>query len=161
MSHNQTEFARLARAQGFRVTPQRQMILDSVCEGGGHCTPEDIYERVRRRAPAVNRATVYRTLEFLCDLRLVVAIQIGRQMLYEVAGEQAHHHLVCRNCNRLQDLDCEAVAALCERVTRERGFVVDMEHLALTGLCRTCREAGELAQPGSDVTGGRDNVHEN
>ena len=55
MSHDQQVFANLVRERGFRLTPQRQIILDAICEGGGHTTPEEIYERVQAVAPAVNR----------------------------------------------------------------------------------------------------------
>jgi Fe2+ or Zn2+ uptake regulation protein len=123
------------------VTPQRQLILDAICEGGGHTTPEEIYERVRARTPHVNRATVYRNLDFLCDLRLVVAAQIGGQMYYEIAGDTPHHHLICRRCNRVEEISHDVVRSLFAKIEREQQFTVDMDHLALFGLCQKCRRA--------------------
>src|SRR3972149_11937734 len=97
MSHQRWDYAALMRERGFRVTPQRQLILDAIGGGGGHTTPEEVYERVRAKSPAVNRATVYRTLDFLCELRLVVAADVGnRRMGYKIAGDTPHHHLICR-----------------------------------------------------------------
>jgi Fe2+ or Zn2+ uptake regulation protein len=141
MTHNTSDYGERIRAQGFRLTPQRQMILDAICELGGHVTPEAIYDRVRAKSPAVNRATVYRNLDFLCEMRLVVAAHIGRQTRYEIAGEQPHHHLICRACDAVVQLDNDAVAAFFDQVERRQRFLVDMDHLTLFGLCPGCRPA--------------------
>lgn len=131
--------ADLVRARGFRFTPQRQMILDAVCESGGHTTPEEIYRRVREKSPAVNRATVYRNVDFLCEMRFLVAAQIGRQMYYEMADLTPHHHLVCRACNQVEQVSHETVKSLFERIDKTTSFQVDMDHLVLFGLCKDCR----------------------
>jgi len=129
------------RERGFRVTPQRQFILDAVCEGGGHTTPDEIYARVHARTPHLNRATVYRNLDFLCEMRLVVAAHIGGHMVYEIAGEKPHHHLVCRNCNKIDQVDHTAVKWFFDKIARDQKFTIDMDHLALFGLCAKCRRA--------------------
>ena len=90
------DFARHVRQRGYRFTPQRQLILEAIRESGGHTTPEEIYRAVHLRAPAVNRATVYRNVEFLCEVRLVVAAQIGGQMLYELAVAELQNTAVGR-----------------------------------------------------------------
>ncbi len=138
MSHDRLNYVERMRAQGYRVTPQRQMILDVICEGGGHVPFDEILQRVQSRAPTLNRATVYRTLDFLCKLRLVVAIELSGQTYYEIAGEEPHHHLVCRACGRMQALDNNLLRGLIEGVRREHGFTVDMDHIALLGLCDAC-----------------------
>ena len=98
-----------ARAQGKRVTPQRQLILDAIRVAGGHVTPNEIFRRVSAKSPAVNRSTVYRNLDFLCEMRLVVAAQISGKMHYEIAGVQPHHHLVCRNCDSVEEISHQTV----------------------------------------------------
>lgn len=141
MSHQDRNFPALMRERGFRVTPQRQMILDAVCEGGGHSTPEQIYERVQARAPAVNRATVYRNLSFLCDLRMILNADMGNgHLAYEIAPESPHHHLVCRRCGKAEQISHGAIDELFAKIDQEYGFSVDREHLMLTGLCRQCRQ---------------------
>jgi len=139
MSHHRWDYAALMREQGFRVTPQRQLILDAICAGDGHTTPDEIYARVRVKTPHLNRATVYRNLDFLCEMRLVVAAQIGGHMVYEIAGDTPHHHLVCRNCDKVEQISHETVKALFDKIEREQKFTVDMDHLALFGLCQKCR----------------------
>lgn len=57
MSHNELDFDNLIHKRGFRVTPQRQLILEAVCAGGGHNTPEEIYARVQSKSSAINQAT--------------------------------------------------------------------------------------------------------
>ncbi len=134
------------RARGCRVTAQRQLILDAIGAAGGHVTPNEIFRRVSAKASAVNRATVYRNLDFLCDVRLIVAVQIGGRMYYETAGVQPHHHLVCRNCDSIEEISHQTVKALFDKIEREQSFLIDMDHLALFGLCKKCREADSKAQ---------------
>ena len=141
MSHQRWNYAALMRERGFRVTPQRQLILDAICEGKGHTTPDEIYERVHIKTPVVNRATVYRNLDFLCEMRLVVAAQIGRQMFYEIAGDTPHHHLVCRSCNKVDQIGDDVAKMLFNKIERDHHFFVDMDHLTLFGLCQKCRRA--------------------
>jgi Fur family ferric uptake transcriptional regulator len=139
MKTEPTDFANYVRGHGFRFTPQRQLILEAIRAGDGHTTPDEIYRRVRVKAPAVNRATVYRNVDFLCEMRLVVAAQIGGQMYYELAGSEPHHHLVCRQCNVIEQIDHKTVKALFDKIEREQSFWIDMDHLALFGLCSDCR----------------------
>lgn len=146
MTHTAVDYAERIRAQGFRLTPQRQMILDAICELGGHVTPEAVYERVRGKSPAVNRATVYRNLDFLCAVRLVVAARIGRQTVYEIAGAEPHHHLICRQCDAVIQLHHDLVQNFYSEIARKQDFGVDMDHLTLFGLCPHCRKTARRAR---------------
>ena len=140
MTHQRWDFPTLLRTQGYRATPQRLTILDAVCEGGGHTTADEIYRRVLLKYPTINRATIYRTLDFLCHLRLLVTADIGGgHLAYEVAGESPHHHLVCRNCGAVEPLNNEKVKSWFELIEKENQFLVDMDHCTLFGLCRVCR----------------------
>jgi Fur family ferric uptake transcriptional regulator len=146
MSHTRWDYASLIRDRGFRVTPQRQLILDAICAAHGHTTFEEIFARVKAKSSAVNRATVYRALDFLCKLRLVVAADLGNgRTVYEIAGDRPHHHLVCRACGATHELPHDVVAGLFARVAREHRFHVDMDHVALFGLCEACRAQAQPA----------------
>lgn len=136
-----TDFADQLRAQGYRLTPQRQMILDAVRRAGDHVTPEQIYETVHRQNPAISRATIYRTLDFLCEIRLVVAMRWGSQTYYEIAGEAPHHHVICRTCGAVEELDSQLVEAFVASVWRKQRFEIDMDHMTVFGLCKQCRTA--------------------
>ena len=133
------DFAAHLHAQGFRLTPQRQMILDVVRRAAAHVTPEDVYRRVHRQNPATSRATIYRTLDFLCEMRLIHALYWGGQMYYEIADDQPHHHLVCRACGGMIECEHDLLQILFEAVEKKHRFTIDMDHVALFGLCRKCR----------------------
>jgi Fur family ferric uptake transcriptional regulator len=138
-THTPSDYSALIRRKGFRMTPQRQIILDAIRDIGGHASSEAIYDKVQQRSSAINRATVYRNLDFLCEMRLVVAARIGRTAMYELAGAKPHHHLICRKCNAVSQLENEHVTAFFQQVEREQQFRVDMDHLTLFGLCPGCR----------------------
>ena len=138
MSHDRSECAAQMRDHGFRVTPQRILLLDAICEGNGHTTFDEIYERVKIKAPGINQATVYRTLDFLRELRLVVSAEIEGRTVYEIAEETPHHHLVCQNCGTVQELPDYHFQELREHLLEAHGFQADVDHLAITGLCAKC-----------------------
>jgi Fur family transcriptional regulator, ferric uptake regulator len=126
------------RARGYRLTPQRQLVLEAVAELG-HATPEDIATAVRRTASGVNISTVYRTLELLEELGLVQHTHLGHGApTYSVATDVDHVHLVCRHCGAVQEADVELLGEAVRRLADERGFTLDVGHVALFGRCRGC-----------------------
>ena len=134
----------ILRGHGLRMTLQRQLILDALAQGNGHHTPEEIYQRVHAKAPMVNRTTVYRTLELLLDLRLVTTAH-GRdnQLLYELADQSPHHHLICQECNHIEQIGHDQLAATFDGIERQYGFKVRTDHLMLFGVCRHCLASEE------------------
>jgi Fur family ferric uptake transcriptional regulator len=125
---------------GYRLTPQRQMILDVLHEAGDHCTPEEVYQRVQTKSSAINRTTVYRTLEFLVSLGLVTTAHMqGNQTIYEVASEHPHHHLVCQQCAHVEVIDHEMIAAMFAHLEQQSGYKINTDHLVLFGLCPRCQ----------------------
>jgi Fur family ferric uptake transcriptional regulator len=141
MTHRTSDYARRLHEGGFRVTPQRQLILDAICDSGGHASPDDVYAAIHTKAPAINRATVYRNLDFLTGVRLVTSTDMGQgSKVYEIACASPHHHLVCRECGQVTRIDHAMVKAFFAKIERECQFTVETDHLALFGLCRQCRD---------------------
>ena len=133
------------RRRGFRVTPQRELILTAVREGGGHSTPEAIFERVSRQAPSLSRATVYRTLDFLAEQHLITCADLGLgSKVYEIAAEHPHHHLVCEACGEVQQIDHAVARKFFRQIEDEFRFRVTTDHLALFGLCSHCAAKREM-----------------
>jgi Fur family ferric uptake transcriptional regulator len=126
-------------AQGYRLTPQRQLILEAVQRAETHVTPEQVYVRVHRQHPTISRATLYRTLDFLCEVRLIHAMYWGGQMYYEIAGDEPHHHLICRACGGVDQIDHVLLDDLFQTIEQKHQFTIDMDHVALFGLCCQCR----------------------
>ena len=123
---------------GYRLTPQRQLVLQAV-EKLGHATPDEILTEVQEHASAVNVSTVYRTLEVLEQLGLVRHTHLSdRAPTYHSVSDHVHFHLVCRNCHRVVSVDPDVVAPLASRLRAEHGFVVDVGHLAIFGECEEC-----------------------
>ncbi|KRF02620.1 Fur family transcriptional regulator [Nocardioides sp. Soil777] len=126
------------RGSGYRLTPQRQLILGAV-EQLGHATPDEVLAAVREQASAVNASTVYRTLEVLEELGLVRHAHLSdRAPTYHSTRGPEHFHLVCRNCDRVQSVDPDVASALLEALRREHQFEVDLGHLAIFGRCTDC-----------------------
>lgn len=133
---------KLIKERGYRLTPQRQMILDVLHEAGGHCTPEEVYQRVQCKSSAINRTTVYRTLEFLVTLGLVSTAHVqDNQVIYELATDHPHHHLVCQRCNAVEVIDHEVIAAMFAGLEKESGYKINSDHLVLFGICPHCQIA--------------------
>ncbi len=126
------------RARGYRLTPQRQLVLEAVGTLG-HATPEEIAAAVKEKAAGVNISTVYRTLELLEELGLITHVHFGHgSPTWSVAAEDDHVHLVCRGCGDVQEVERAAVVGIAEELERRRGFVVDLGHLTVFGRCRAC-----------------------
>lgn len=126
------------RARGYRLTPQRQLVLEAVGRLG-HATPEEIVTTVRRTASGVNISTVYRTLELLEELGLVQHTHLGHGApTYSVASDHDHVHLVCRDCGGIDEAPPEVASTIVEELAATRGFQVDVGHFAVFGRCRDC-----------------------
>lgn len=139
MTHETIDYEEIIRSAGHRVTPQRVLILDAVCEGGGHTTLGEVYARVRRVDQSIDRSTLYRTLKLFVDLGLVVSADTGDgETYYEIAKPHRHHHLVCRQCGTEQEIEHTLLQRMFDQMLQEYGFKVDTDHLVLFGLCGEC-----------------------
>ena len=129
------------RARGYRVTPQRQLVLAAVTKLE-HGTPEEIWADVQQTASGVNISTIYRALELLEQLGLVTHTHLGHGApRYHLAAEAEHVHLVCTECERITQIPPEAVAPLVSALERNHGFQTDVGHLTVFGRCESCRAA--------------------
>ncbi len=127
------------REAGYRLTPQRVMVLQAIAESDGHLTAEAIHRRVTQLYPYLDIATVYRILQLLKRLHLVTEIALGDgSAQYEVAEPNKHHHMVCRGCGRTFDLSPSYLEEFRERLIKEFGFEPDLEHFAVGGACAEC-----------------------
>ncbi len=126
---------------GYRLTPQRMLIVSIVHDSKGHMTAEEIHARVREHYPFVDISTVYRTLQLLRKLHIVSETDLGGgRVQYELADRRRHHHLVCRRCVRTFALDDEVIEPLRAQILEKHDFQADTEHFAIFGLCSKCRQ---------------------
>ncbi|MBA3249434.1 MAG: transcriptional repressor [Geodermatophilaceae bacterium] len=131
------ELPQTLRARGYRLTPQRQMVLDAVI-GLGQGTAEEIGSRVRESSPGVNITTVYRTLDLLEQLGLVRHRHFGHGAPLYHASDNDIVHAVCHGCGAVLVIPQELLAPVAKWLTDERGFDLDTGHIALAGMCADC-----------------------
>ena len=130
--------ARLA-AQGYRMTPQRLMIITAIENSNDHTSAEDIFGQVVQKYPNVNISTVYRTLDLLEELGMVTKTDLGGgSVRYHPVDKGHHHHLVCRDCGAIIDLDEAALTNLKDSLLQDYSFVADLKHLGIWGRCVRC-----------------------
>jgi Fur family ferric uptake transcriptional regulator len=129
------------RSHGFRITPQREMIIEAIAHQGNHINAEDVFTLVQQRTQSMNIATVYRTLDLLVEQGLVSRIDLGEgRVMYATTQHGPHIHLVCRRCGRIIDADQELLSALKDRLETEYQFTADLQHISLLGLCSSCQK---------------------
>ena len=132
----------LLRKRGYRLTPQRYMILSVIQEAEQHLNIEQILERVQKRNPYVSLSTIYRTLELLRELGLVRENHLpGEQPHYEAAEGQAHHQLVCRHCRAIIHLDESLLGNLNEQLQEQYSYHDLTLDLVAAGYCDNCWQA--------------------
>jgi Fur family ferric uptake transcriptional regulator len=124
---------------GYRMTPQRMMILNAVHNATDHISAEEIYSQVRPIYSHLNLSTVYRTLELLKNLKLVTESDFGDgKVRYHSAEKGRHHHLVCQKCGDVVDVDESVFTSLTDKLSGDYNFTADLRHLTIFGQCSKC-----------------------
>lgn len=129
------------RERGLRVTRPRVAVLDAL-EDGGHLDVDQIRSRVLERLESVSVQTVYDVLAVLDRHDLVRRIEpAGSPALYELRVGDNHHHLVCRGCGSIEDVDCSVGASPCLVPNHDHGYVIDEAEVTWWGWCPACQSA--------------------
>ena len=127
---------------GFRVTPQRAVILETIAHMDGHRSAQEVFEIAQARLPGLNIATVYRTLDTLHHAGLVDLFSVSpdsmRFSLHDASNKHAHLH--CKNCGSVIEVPLEPFNRLVMGIEREFNFTIDSNHLSFQGLCQDCYE---------------------
>jgi Fur family transcriptional regulator, stress-responsive regulator len=127
------------RAHGLRVTRPRLAVLQVLAEGG-HLEVEEIAHRVRHRLDSVSTQAVYDVLGALSRAGLARRIEpAGSPARYEARTGDNHHHVVCRGCGKVADVDCAVGQAPCLDPSNAHGFEVDEAEVTFWGLCPMCQ----------------------
>ncbi len=131
------------RDQGYRLTPQREMVILALHEAEGHLSAEQIHARVQAQNPCVDISTVYRTLDLLCEMGLVSqCTQDGHLLLYELMVRSPHHHLVCKQCHGVIEVSAGELDGLLQLFRGRYGFQAELNHLVIEGVCADCQAKG-------------------
>lgn len=131
------------RERGERMTGPRRAVLRALADRTEHLSAEEIVTAVTAVDPTVHRASVYRTLDALSDLGVVQHVHVGHGgTAYHLVGDGgAHLHAQCRSCGAVRDLPPDLLDGPARRLAGEFGFVLDPDHVALSGQCASCASA--------------------
>jgi len=133
----------LLRQHGVQVTTQRLAILRAV-SSRPHATADQLAEDVRAKIGSISRQAVYDSLAVLSDKNLIRRIQpAGSSARYEDRVDDNHHHLICRGCDTMFDIDCAVGAAPCLTADDDHGFEINEAEVIYWGLCPSCRNRSD------------------
>ncbi len=129
------------RQPGYKLTPQRRVVIQAIATNQEHLTPTAIYETVHRDQPNIGLVTIYRTLEILARLELICKLHAGDSCRsYTISAPGHHHHLICSNCSKVVDFpSCELEEAQ-QSLSEQTGFRIDGHLLEFIGLCQACQK---------------------
>jgi Fur family transcriptional regulator, stress-responsive regulator len=126
------------RGAGLRVTDSRVAVFEALRDRP-HASAEDVFRAVIEAAPASSRQSVYNALGDFAEAGLVRRIEpAGRPMLFELRVDDNHHHVICRSCHTVADVDCVTGHAPCLTPSDDHGFVIDTAEVVFWGLCPAC-----------------------
>jgi Fur family transcriptional regulator, stress-responsive regulator len=142
-----TDYVRMLREHDLQVTAQRLAVLRAVTEHP-HGTANDIADDVRRTIGTISRQSVYDTLTLLTERDIIRRIQpAGSSARYEDRIGDNHHHLVCRSCDRLVDVDCAVGEVPCLIPVDAGDFLVDEAEVTYWGICPACQTNRSTRNP--------------
>jgi Fur family transcriptional regulator, ferric uptake regulator len=131
------------RSHGYRVTPQRQLVLEAVARLD-HATPEAIAASVQQTVKGVNISTIYRTLDLLDSLGLVTHTHLNHGApTYHLASDAGHVHLVCQGCGKIDEAERDMITPLTQALDNKHGFETNVSHLTIFGRCAECRSKSD------------------
>lgn len=139
-------FYQALKDHGFRLTPQREVVLEVMHQFKGPVSVEEIHQEVQKHTQSLDLVTVYRNLELLQQFGLVSSIETsGRQRLYEYLGRETPHlHLICRACGKIIPADLEIAEPMLAQLCQQFHFNAELNEINIPGLCAECQEKGRL-----------------
>jgi len=129
------------RQHGYKLTPQRRLVIQAIASNQDHLTPAAIYEKMHQGQSNIGLATIYRTLEILAQLKLICELHAGNSCRsYTISAPGHHHHLICSNCGKVVDFAGYDLGEIQERLSKGTGFRIYGHLLEFIGLCQACQK---------------------
>lgn len=135
-----SEFRRLCREHNLAATHQRQKIYEALMSRPGHYSPEEIYEQVKRDLPSISLATVYKNLRTFIDAGMLHEVSPHHGWRID-ANPHPHHHLICRRCRSITDIEVDRIDPVKVHGRLPSGFKVEKYNIEIQGTCKACSEA--------------------
>ncbi|HSX19379.1 MAG TPA: transcriptional repressor [Candidatus Saccharimonadales bacterium] len=129
------------KKEGHRITKARKAIIDTFNSENMPLSVGELNAKLQKLGVMVNKTTLYREIEFLLSQKMIVEINLGEdKKRYELASNAHHHHLVCLNCKRVEDIDLQNDLLKQESsIAKSKGFKVSSHSLEFFGLCKNCQ----------------------
>ena len=129
------------RQHGYKLTPQRRVVIRTIISSQDHLTPAAIYDKVHHDYPSIGLVTIYRTLDILAKLGLICELHAGDSCRsYTISSLGHHHHLICSNCGTVVDFPGFELGEVEQNLSQETGFRIDGHLLEFIGLCQACQK---------------------
>jgi Fur family ferric uptake transcriptional regulator len=138
-------FLHYIKQKNLKWSRQREIILQQFISTHKHVTTEELYQSVRKKYSDIGYATVHRTLKLLAECGLASEAHFSdRYTRFESKQEDGHHdHLICTQCGRIVEFECEKIEKMQESIARQKGFKVVHHKLELYGVCKQCRTSSK------------------
>lgn len=126
---------------GERITPIRRALLENFCNYSKPQTPQELLSYLEKNGLMANKTTVYRQLEIFVQIGLIQEINFSdRSKRYEIASKEHHHHLVCQNCKKIEDINLgNDLTKQEKKIWKKHHFKVLQHSLEFFGLCNKCQ----------------------
>ncbi|WP_142414498.1 Fur family transcriptional regulator [Hathewaya massiliensis] len=142
------ELKDVLKEKGYKLTPQRRAILNSIIENDGkHLTVEELYEEVKKDCPEIGLATVYRTVQLLEEVGFICKLDFddgcSRYELINEDEEHHHHHLICNACGKVIEVEGDLLGELEDNIEKNYKFKVLNHSVKFYGICSECKDYKE------------------
>ncbi len=134
-------FRALLRLNQYRITPERLIVFDEICETQSHFDVEEIIVRLKKKKSAISRATVYRTIELLEKYGLIRRAKLtDLRSFYELTlGRHHHEHMICTSCGKIIEFESKGIESIQEDICKQHRFTMTYHFLHIFGMCEECK----------------------
>ena len=139
---DQTTILEKLRAEGHKITEVRRFIISFLSKNKKPTDALELQKALTKKVRMVNKTTVYRELEFLVEQHIIIEINFGDgKIRYEIANLPHHHHLICNNCQKVEDVYIDdSFEKLEAKLKKQKSFTILNHSLEFFGLCHSCNK---------------------
>lgn len=145
---NRCELLSEIRTRRVRLTAQRRAVIETIQNAESHLDANSLLREARKRDQKIDRATVYRTIDWLKKMQLIDELDLmhlnGEKHYYEVRPRKDHLHLTCLGCGKVEEFQTPTFERLKREIAKENAFEIQVMRLEIGGLCKACKEKTRL-----------------
>ena len=130
----------MEQSANMRLTTQRQIILEELGKVTSHPTANEVYDMVRRRLPRIGLGTVYRNLELMADIGIILKLEVGGTQKRFDATVEPHYHIRCSSCGKVNDVHIPVQEQINQMAEKASNYKILGHHIEFSGICVDCRE---------------------